>query len=574
MKKNLIIVFVIAVSISFAVLGLAGCGGEQTDEDASAIDPDAPILTVANGNFAGVENDGVLEFKGIPYAKPPVGDLRWKAPEPVEDSDETFDASKFGKTSVQYPWHSEPAGENPAGIGEDCLTLNVWTADLETKGKPILFYIHGGGFAWGGTADPLYDGQFIVREHPDAVVVTTNYRVGALGLIDFSDVEGGENFPDAPYLSMLDLIQSLKWVQANADAFGGDPNNVTIFGESAGGAFVSLLMACKDAEGLFQHAVAHSGSVNLTFSRDDFKTVGDRYAAEQTAGKSQAQILMDVSGAKNMDELMAISEEDMLKYLCEAPADEWEDTVTDYYNFPLRGDGSIIPEDPYQAIADGVNKDVDFITGTNADEWRYWVDEMGPEAVVGQGDAKAVEANIETYKTSIAQTKYDEAIAAADNDEEKAAVDKVLELSGEKDLWWQQTEVANETGFRIPSIVCAQNHAKAGGKTYMYYFEKKSDSEEWLGACHASETAYVFHNLTGAGFSGTMDESLADTMCAAWVSFAADGDPTTDAAEWTAYDEADRATMIFGDDGSATMKNDPLGEQRELMENFAYDYLK
>ncbi|MBQ9014792.1 MAG: carboxylesterase family protein [Firmicutes bacterium] len=320
--------------------------------------------------------------------------------------------------------------------------------------------------------------------------------------------------------------------------------------------------------------MAHSGSVNLTFSRDDFKTVGDRYGAEQTAGKSQAQILMDVSGAKNMDDLMAISEEDMIRYLCDETVDEWEDTITDYYNFPLRGDGSIIPEDPYQAIADGVNKDVDFITGTNADEWRYWVDEMGPEAVVGQGDADAVAENLEAYKEAIAQVKYDEAMAAAANDDEKAAVDKILELSGETDLWWQQTEIGNETGFRIPSIVCAQNHAKAGGTSYMYYFEKKSDSEEWLGACHASETAYVFHNLTGAGFSGTMDEGLADNMCAAWVSFATDGNPSTDAAEWTAYDENDRATMIFGDDGSLKMENDPLGEQRELMEPFAYYYLK
>lgn len=572
MKKKLLITLASCAVLALGVLTLAGCGGEQAAED-TAPAADAPVLTVANGNFTGVENDGVLEFKGIPYAKAPTGDLRWKAPVAPDDSDETFDATKFGNTSVQNPWHSEPAGViNP--IGEDCLTLNVWTADLETKNKPILFYIHGGGFAWGGTADPLYDGQFIVREHPDAVVVTANYRLGALGLIDFSDVEGGEDYPDAPYLSILDLMQSLKWVQANAESFGGDPNNVTIFGESAGGAYVSLLMSCKDAEGLFQRAVAHSGSVNLTFSRNDFKTVGDRYGAEKTAGKSQAQILMDVSGAKNMDDLMAISEEDMIKYLTETPADEWEDLVTDYYNFPLRGDGSPIPEDPYQAIADGVNKDVDFITGTNADEWRYWVDEMGPEAVVGQGDEKAVAENLEAYKEAIAQVKYDEAKAAASNDEEKAAVDKILELSGEKDLWWQQTEVGNETGFRIPSIVCAQNHAKAGGNSFMYYFEKKSDSEEWLGACHASETAYVFHNLTGAGFSGTMDEGLADSMCSAWVSFATDGDPSTEAAEWTSYDSKDRATMIFGDDGALKMENDPLGEQRELMEPFAYYYLK
>lgn len=561
-----------------AVLTLTGCG-ESGDADANGTTDtaaDAPVLAAANGNFAGVENDGVLEFKGIPYAKQPVGDLRWKAPEAPENSDETFDATSWGHTSVQNPWHSEPAGLPEVNtIGEDCLSLNVWTADLETPNKPILFYIHGGGFAWGGTADPLYDGQYIVREHPEAVVITSNYRLGALGLIDFSDVEGGEDYPDAPYLSMLDLIQSLKWVQANAERFGGDPHNVTIFGESAGGAYVSLLLACQDAEGLFQHAVAHSGSVNLTFSRDDFKTVGDRYGAEETAGMSQAQILMKVSGAKNMADLAAISEEDMIRYLTESPADEWEDLVTDYYNFPLRGDGSVIPEDPYQAIADGVNKDVDFITGTNADEWRYWVDEVGAnEDVLASGNEEAIQENLDIYKEAIAQAKYDDALAAAGSDDEKAALDRVMELSGEEDLWWQQTAIGNDTGFRVPSIVCAQNHAKAGGNTYMYLFEKRSDTTVWLGACHASECAYVFHNLTGAGFSGTMDEGLADGMCAAWVSFATDGDPSIDKAAWTQYDSKDRATMVFGDDGSLKMESDPMGEQRQLLENFAYDYLK
>lgn len=221
-----------------------------------------------------------------------------------------------------------------------------------------------------------------------------------------------------------------------------------------------------------------------------------------------------------------------------------------------------------------MRKDVDFIVGTNSDEWRYWVDEMSPESVIGPGDAEAVESNLEAYKVGVAQVKYDDAIAAADNDAEKAAVDKVLKLSGEKELWWQQTEVGNETGFRIPSIVCAQNHAQAVGNTYMYYFQKKADIEEWLGACHASETAYVFHNLTGAGFSGTMDEDLADSMCAAWVSFATDGNPSIDSAEWPKYEVNNRTTMIFGDDGSLKTEDDPLGEQRELMENFAYDYLK
>lgn len=132
----------------------------------------------------------------------PIASLRWKAPEPPKVSNEIFEAKKIGKSPIQSPSHSQPAGENPAGIGEDCLTLNVWTKDLETKGKTVMVWVHGGGFGWGGTSDPLYNGETIVEQHDDVVVVSMNYRLGMFGQIDLSKVSGGENFPNSKNLAI------------------------------------------------------------------------------------------------------------------------------------------------------------------------------------------------------------------------------------------------------------------------------------------------------------------------------------------------------------------------------------
>ena len=546
MKKALSVILALIMMLAVSV-SISGCGQQAED----------PQVKCENGIFVGTaEESGVLSFKGIPYAKQPVGDLRWKAPEAPDASDETFDAKEYGNTSIQYEWHSEPASYNE--IGEDCLSLNVWTKDTETKGKPVMFYIHGGGFSWGGTADPLYSGEPLVQENEDIVVVTCNYRVGAMGCIDLTGVEGGEEYPDSRYLCVLDLMQGLKWVKENIEGFGGDPENITIFGESAGGAFVSILMATPAAEGLFQHAIAQSGSLNLTFSAEDFKEAG------------QTEALMEKTGAQNMDDLMALSEEELIEAY--TTYDEEGNCINDITNMPLRGDGSVIPEDPYKSLEDGTNMDVDFMTGTNADEWRYWINEMG-EVEMSEMDEDGIAENLAIYEDYCMQEKWDIASSVCTEDE-LADLNKFLEVTGEEEKVWQYTELANETAFRIPSIDTAYAHAKAGGNTYMYYFEKKSDNFDFIGACHASELAYVFHNIEETIFSGTVDESLADSMNHCWTAFARTGNPSADGIEWTRYTTEGRETMIIGDDCSMTMKNDPLSEQRVLIEPFVKYYLK
>lgn len=524
-------------------LFLFGCGSGTGDSGENL------TAQCQNGNFVGQteEDTGVLSFKGIPYAKAPTDELRWKAPQAPEDSDETIQATDFGKTSIQYEWPSEPASYNE--IGEDCLTLNVWTKDLSAKDKPVMVYFHGGGFAWGGTSDPLYDGQYFVQENEDIVMVSANYRVGFMGFIDFSKVEGGEEFADAPNLGILDHIQALKWVQENIEAFGGDPDNVTIFGESAGGGTTSTLLVVEEAKGLFNKCISQSGSLALTYSQEEVDDWG------------LTEALMEVTGAKNMDDLMAIPEEDLIKYYTE-PYDEEGNCLNDLYNMPLR-DGKLIPEDPYQALADGASKDVILMTGSNANEWNYWINEMGEEDM---------DTAVAAYEEYIVNAKVDQLRSLA-TDKENKLVDNFLALQKDKEDLWAKTELCNDIVFRVPAIAEAANHSDAGGTSYMYYFAKES-SDENMGACHASELAYVFHNLTGAGFSGKVDEALADQMCAAWANFARTGDPSTDGAAWTPYDSKARNTMVIGNDSSMKMESDWLSDQRQLIEPLLKYYIK
>ena len=233
---------IFAVILLMLVIISAGCVTQEKSQTAD----DRPVAVCTNGIFVGTHEDetGVVTFKGIPFAKQPVGDLRWKAQQKPETLLDTFDVAEFsddplgdydnsaqiltlidaktlGHTVLQPEIEGEPASLNPQG--EDCLTLNVWTKNLENPGKAVMVFIHGGGYFAGGSADPMYNGQYLAAKDDDIIVVSINYRVNMMGFIDFSDVEGGEEFPDAPNLGLLDCIAALKWIQENIESFGGGP---------------------------------------------------------------------------------------------------------------------------------------------------------------------------------------------------------------------------------------------------------------------------------------------------------------------------------------------------------------
>lgn len=544
----------LAVCVAAAIFA-SGCGSNVGEQ------PTQPVVTCSTGKYLGAIDNGIMSFKGIRYAKPPVGELRWKAPQPIEKSKETFDATHFGKTALQIKSESEQASLNPEGLSEDCLTLNVWTTGTDTK-KPVMFWIHGGAFSYGGTADPLYDGSCILANNPDVVVVSCNYRVGPMGFIDFTGFEGADEFPTSGYNGILDQIEGLKWVQENIEAFGGDPDNVTIFGESAGGGSVAILLAADGTDGLFKHAIAESGSVNFTMTHERFAEIG------------AADALMKKAGAKSVDDLMALSEEKLFEYYVD---DSDGVCVATKSVLPLRGEDSIIPIDPYQAILDGAGKDVDLIIGTTADECRYFADTMFDPSIAsleGKEREEMTEAKLAAYSKTLVGSKLDRVINMC-TPEEQSNINEFLTLFDDEEEIWQKTALVNEYGFRSPAIKVAYNHAKAGGngKTYMYYFCKKNTLIDWIGACHACELAYVFHNLEDEQFSGPVLPSLADDVCGAWTSFALDGTPDYGDIDWPEYSVENRETLFFKDDGTNEVVCDPLPECRELVDSILHYYV-
>ena len=484
------------------------------------IDASAPAAKCVNGTFVGKAREDVNIFLGIPFAQPPVGERRWKRPLPVQPDDGIYEAYYNGKSPFQTDCETELASYYPQG--EDCLYLNIWCnrTCTDTK-KPVMVFFHGGSYGWGGTADPLYDGKNFVTAHPDIVLVTVGYRTGLTGFVDFSAVAGGEDFPDAPNLGILDQIEALRWVKQNIAAFSGDADNVTIFGESAGGGSVSLLPIISQAKGLFRRVIAESGSVALT------------YAKEECADFTRR--LLKESGCQSMDELMALSE-DALKKVNEA--------LNNYNNFPQR-DGKLIPLDPYAAYQNGASADVDMLIGTNANESNYWVGEVG---------------GIIPYRFSI-PIKFENDMRYYSADDRKRVLKFMARTKGH--TIWRMTEFYNEIMFRLPAIKQAEYHAKNGGNAYMYYWTEAS-TVRFHGACHAVELAFVFQNPQETIFTGKpADPALTKMVGDMWTNFARTGNPSVPGFGWPAYEARRRMTAILN--RSPHMQSDPLKAQRELL---------
>ncbi len=473
-----------------------------------------------NGVFIGKKSGDVISFKGIPFACPPVGRLRWKAPLPCPDSAEIREAFYNGKSPIQTEWKTEVASYYPQG--EDCLYLNVWknSADTSEK-KAVMVFFHGGSYGWGGTADPLYDGENFVRRHPDIILITVGYRVGLMGFVDLSCFTGGEKYPDAPNLGLLDQIEALRWINRNARAFGGDRKNVTIFGESAGGGSVSLLPIIPQAKGLFKRVIAESGSVALTFSKEECRDFSVR--------------LMKESKTKTMEGLLKLSEDSLM---------EINKKLNYYNNFPQR-DGRLIPSDPYEPYRSGATADVDILIGTNSDEANYWVGEIG---------------GLIPFRFSI-PVKFENDLRVLTKDD-KQRVKQFLKLQSGHSMW-RMAEFYDEMMFRLPAIEQASQHSKNGGKAYMYYWTHPS-AIPYRGACHAVELAYVFGNLDESIFTGERaDEQLSQAVTEMWTNFAKTGDPSVEGIKWEEYSCENRATMIF--EKTPHMESDVLSEQRELL---------
>lgn len=480
------------------------------------------------GQYLGRKEDSIISFKGIPYAQSPIGSLRWKAPRKLEPSESIIHALDFGYSCVQPIDEIELASLRPQG--EDCLTLNIWSRNTESEKKPVMVFIHGGGYIGGGSSDPLYDGKNFPKRN-DVVMVSINYRCNVLGFMDIEEI-GGAEYADSKNLGILDQICALEWIQENIHLFGGDPNNVTIFGESAGSGSVSLLMTSPRAKGLFNKVIAQSGGLIM-------------YKSPEKA-KEYAKDFVKHTGVSSMEELLSLS------------ADEIRDACVRLMKaygykseimFAPVADGRIILENPYESIENGCASDIKLIVGTTEEELNYWklyYDHFENEIPKFLEDQfKVMEPNLCEYK---------------EINEEYLARKSALSL-GQRYL-----DLSVELMFRIPSIKLAELHSKHAD-TWMYLFTWQSNIEG-LGACHAIDVPFVFHSLdseSGLSFTGkNPPKKLADRTQDSWVAFARTGNPNhVGIPKWPKYDDFSRKTMIINEEWH--VEEDPGKEDRLLL---------
>lgn len=469
----------------------------------------APFETVRTqkGTISGVYSNGVNVFKGIPFAAPPVGELRWKAPQPVANWQgvrkcDAFSASAMQPTPAPFMMYTTEFLAPPEPLSEDCLYLNVWTAAKAANEKrPVIVWIHGGGFSGGSGSVPLYDGEDLAKK--GVVFVTINYRLGVFGFLAHPDLTRETNGKGVGNFAFLDQIAAFEWVKNNIAAFGGDPGNVTLSGQSAGAFSVNVLMASPLAKGLFHRAIAESGGMFGISSR--VKSVTD---AEQT-GIAFTQKLQ----ANSIADLRAKSAEEILK-----AGGGITSPVMDNY---------VITGDMYSLFANNKQNDVPLLTGWNAGD-RF----PSPKTLT------AVEFKADVEKKYGAFANDFLKVYPANTDVE--AKESQLEVGGHLLFAWQ-----NYTWAKLQS-----SHGK--NKAYLYFFKRVPPhypDKPDFGAFHSAEFGYALHTLRNWDRPFTdIDRRLEDQMSSYWVNFARTGNPNSKGLpEWTAFEPGKQQVMIFDD---------------------------
>ena len=481
----------------------------------------APRATVEQGVLKGREAGGVRSFKGVPYARPPLGALRWRPLGPAQPWEGERDAGQVGAICIQPPANGDN-GVGPLPMSEDCLTLNVWAPADREGPLPVMVWIHGGGLNNGSGTAALYDGTNLAKR--GVVVVTVNYRLGRLGFFDHPAL-AAERAPGEPAANygLMDVVAALEWVRANGAAFGGDPGNVTIFGESAGGALVTRLMISEPARGLFHRAVVQSG-----LGRDEGTPLDrprrDGGPSMQARGEAFAKGL----GASTVEQLRAIPAEAFLR-----PAPNF------YGGDLLVRDGTWVAEDVAAAFAAGREAPVPLIIGTNSAE--FWWMKPSDLSPYGALDDAMTEAEQAVFLAAYGgQHGYD-------------------------------AHVLSDLVFNEPARHLARLHARNGHPTYLYRFDVVSAAmpEPHEGATHASERQYVFDNLTASPWpTAEMDQRQADQMAGYWTTFAAKGDPNGGLRQaWPEFGAEPDRLLEFTNDGPVA-KPVPFADRLDLIEAF------
>jgi para-nitrobenzyl esterase len=493
-----------------------------------------PIVDTVYGPVRGREEDGIAVFRGVPFAAPPIGERRFAPPVAHDPWVDVRDAVSFGASAPQNPSVlEEMLGGDNVSYSEDCLTLNVWTPACDLAARPVMVWIHGGAFVTGSGSIPWYDGARLARR--DAVIVTINYRLGVLGYLHLEQLADG--FDGSGNAGLLDQVAALAWVRDNIAAFGGNPANVTVFGESAGAMSIGTLLGTPAADGLFGRAVLQSGAASH---------IHDASRATEVARKFLAEAGTDAAGLRSLPLADVLAAQQRLA-----------DGTPFEAGLPLQPvvDGTVVPQRPLERVAMGGASAVDLLVGTTLEEMKMF---LLMEPSLGQLDADAMSAAADKVFVP----------AGRQPGEGFDTYRRRLSDASLPDVW---SAVLTDRTFRMPAIRLVEAQLAHRPDVWMYLFTLRSTAFKGaLGACHALEIPFVWDNLAASGaemFIGgrSVDhDELARRMADAWVAFARDCVPSADGLpDWPMYDTERRATLRL-DAAALEVVDDPMAPERQL----------
>ncbi|MFI9822785.1 carboxylesterase/lipase family protein [Streptomyces sp. NPDC052013] len=471
-----------------------------------------PVVRTAAGSVRGRYEGELAVFRGIPFAEPPVGEARFAAPRPVRGWDGVREAYAFGPPPPQDAGLQGPAALLNLPTGDDWLTVNVWTPEPGPgSGRPVMVWIYGGAYKIGHSGSPGYDARRIARDG-DVVVVTLNYRVGMEG---FAHIEG------APAnRGLLDQVAALEWVRDNIAAFGGDPGQVTVFGESAGAGSIAALLAMPRAAGLFRRAIAQS--VPGTYFSDALaRDIGAALAAE-------AGLRPTVADLSAVDPRKLTAAGEALGAKMPGFVDRWGQAAPTVTPYAPVVDGEVLPSMPWQALAAGSARDVELVTGHNRDEFRLFVALAGR---LGQITEEQANRALRLY---------------APGPDGAGAYRAAFPDASPGELY---ERVQTDWLFSMPTLHLAEAHLAGGGRAHLYELTWPAPGLDGaLGACHGLDVPLLFGTfeadlgalLFAGAAPGADAEALSSRFRAAWTAFARTGDPG-----WPAYDTEQRLVQVL-----------------------------
>ena len=510
----------------------------------------SPVVETASGRVKGVTSDGVHVFKGIPYGASTAGANRFMPPRKPEPWSGVRDAIVYAGRSPQAPAAAQrpelatvwgPVDMLP--VGEDCLTLHVWTPALDTAKRPVMVWLHGGAFSYGSANSPRYDSTNLARRN-DVVVVAVNHRLNIFGHLDLSSL-GGERFAQSGNAGLLDLVLALEWVREHAARFGGDPGNVTIFGQSGGGGKVSALLAMPTAKGLFHKAIIQSGA-------------SVRFAERERTTRLADAVLKHLGlGPDRLDALQALPLERLQEAVAPAQATlpRPRYPLLDRYNFGPVIDGRLLPGQPFDPAAPSVSAGVPILIGGTKDESSIF---LAPDDAV--------------WNRTVTEDDLRKRIAAVAGD----AADSLLAYYKRRDPAASPSDrlitALTASNFGVRSVLLAERKAAAAGApVWMYSFDWETPAFGGrLKSPHSVDVPFVFDTLRkiGEAHHTPHAQALADRVSKTWASFARTGEPGNEAIPaWPAYTAGRRATMLL--DEACKVVDDPDGEVRALWNKVA-----